>query len=148
MASRDDRRTPSTALSLAGLAVLVAWAGTALALAVAGGATRVGGADSSSYDTEFIQEGVYLGAAVVATVILGAAAVRRWVPAALGLAGSVAGLLWGAVETVHRYRESGWGDGLEVFIFIVPIGTALLGGVVVTVVHLLARTKRDAAPRA
>ena len=46
---------------------------------------------------------------------------------AVGLVGAEAALFWGGSETVARYVESGWGDGLEVFVYVVPVTAGLVG---------------------
>jgi hypothetical protein len=114
-------------LVLALLAVAGAWLGTAWALEAADGVTRIGGPQSTSYDTEFIESSIYLGAAALATLLAVAAAYFWWAPAAAGLVLAVVGLVWGAHRTVQRYVDSEWGDGLEVFVYVVPIGAGAVG---------------------
>lgn len=123
---RSVRAVP-VAVVMAGLAVVVAWLGTATALATAEGVTPVPGGPGQTYDTEFIEDGLYVATAVVAVGLVGLAA-RCWRPAAAaGLVGAEAALFWGGSETVARYVESGWSDGLEVFVYMVP-GTAGIVG--------------------
>lgn len=45
-------------------------------------------------------------------------------------------------EVVARYDESGWGDGLEVLGYALPLGVLVLGGVVVLVGGLVGRARR------
>ena len=50
------------------------------------------------------------------------------------IAGAVAVPQWLAMgEVMERYAERGWGDGLEVLGYLVPIQTALVGAVGVLV---------------
>lgn len=129
----------SRALPLAIAAAAVAWAGTALALAVASGVTHRGG---DSYDTEFISSPVYLLAAAASVVLAGAAAWWSWRWAVGGLVLAVAGLVWGGTVTVDRYADSGWGDGLEVLVYVVPFGAAVVGLVAIALTALLGRRAR------
>ena len=46
-----------------------------------------------------------------------------------------------AAETVRRAVDSGWGDGLEVLAFLVPVGLLVAGGLAVAV-SVLVRTVR------
>lgn len=128
---------------VAAAAVVVAWAGTAWALDAASGATRIGGPDSTSYETEFIADPHYSLTALAVLLLVATAAWWRWLPAGLGLAGSVAALWWGGMVTVNRYGESGWSDGLEVFVFLNPIGTAVLGLILIPLSRLAAKGRRS-----
>ncbi|MCW2772180.1 MAG: hypothetical protein JWN91_506 [Nocardioides sp.] len=128
MTGRTGPRVVSIVFAV--LAVAAAWLGTAWALDAADGVSRIRGvADSSSYNVEFIEPATYLGAAVLATLLAAAAAYSWWIPAAAAQVGTVAALAWGASVDVQRYRDSDWSDGLEVFIYVVPIGTAAAGAV-------------------
>lgn len=128
--------TRTRALLLALTAPVAAWAGTALALAVASGVTRLGG---DTYDTEFISSPVYVAAAALGVTLAGGAAWWSWRWAVGGLVLAVAGLVWGGTVTVGRYAESSWGDGLEVFVYLVPLGAAVVGSGAVAVAALLSR---------
>jgi hypothetical protein len=128
-ARRPGVRGVVGAVATAGLAVTVAWLGTALALATAEGVTPVPGGPGETYDTEFIEGGLYVATAVVSVGLVGLAARWSWPTAAVGWAGAVTALWWGGSETVNRYVESGWSDGLEVFVYIVPV-TAGIGGLI------------------
>jgi hypothetical protein len=130
---------------VAGVAVATAWVGTALALEAADGVSRVrGGPDRSEYQTEFIESWMYETTAVLAILVLAGAAWLSWSWAAVGLGGVVSALWWGGSTTVQRYAESGWSDGLEVFVFIVPIAAGVLGVVVVLVCSSAGRRRRRA----
>ena len=133
------RRTLSAPLAATGAAA-VAWAGTALALAQASGVTHLG---RDSYDTEFIEATTYDLAALAAVLLAGLAARRSWRLAVGGLAVAVAGLVWGGTVTVDRYADSGWGDGLEVVVYLVPLGAAVVGLAAIAVIARLSR-RRDA----
>lgn len=134
------RRSPrATSLVLALLAAAASWVGTAWALDAADGVARIGGPRSTSYDVEFIEPAIYLGAAVLATLLVAAAAYFWWVPATAALVAVVAGLGWGAVVDVQRYHDSDWSDGLEVFIYIVPIGAAAAGAVLLFIAWVWGR---------
>jgi hypothetical protein len=92
----------------------------------AGAGRRAPGA-GQTYDTEFIEDWLYVATAVLAVVLAVLAALLWRPPAFLGLIGVVAALWWGGSETVDGYAESGWSDGLEVFVYIVPITAGLVG---------------------
>lgn len=63
--------------------------------------------------------------------LLGLTAALSWRLAMLGVSG-VAVPQWLAMrEVVERYADSGWGDGLEVLGYLMPIQTAFFGSVAV-----------------
>jgi hypothetical protein len=72
-APRRGVRTAVVAVALTCLAVAVAWLGTALALATAEGVTAVPGA-GQTYDTEFIEDWLFVVTAVFAVGLVGLAA--------------------------------------------------------------------------
>jgi hypothetical protein len=47
-----------------------------------------------------------------------------------------------AHEVVARYQRSGWGDGLEVLAYAVPLGVLVLAAVVALVAALVGRARR------
>ena len=110
-------------------------AATAAALAAASGVTPLGG---NSYDTEFIDGGLY---ALSWLSLVGLAVAAWWaaVPAVLGLVGVVAVTTAGMAVTVRRYAESGWGSGLEYLGFVVPVGLLLVGSAALAVVVAVRR---------
>ncbi|MBS2936256.1 hypothetical protein KDN32_00695 [Nocardioides sp. J2M5] len=122
--------------ALAATAAAVAWSGTAVALAVAPGVTVLGG---DTYDTEFIDGPFYLMAALLSLGLVAVAAAWSWRWAVAGLLASVGALTWGAAVCVRRYADSGWGDGLEVLVYVVPLGVAVAGLVLVTLIPWLRR---------
>lgn len=114
------------------LAVLVAVAGlliVLLALHLADGATLVSG---TTYDTEFI-DGRVLSLAWLLVPVVGTTAYLSTPWGILAGLAATASQLYGAAETVHRYRVSGWADGLEVFAYLWPIGVLGLSAVAVLV---------------
>ena len=118
----------------------------ALALVTAPGVTRL---DEYTYDTTFVTAWWWL-----AYVLVVPAAVLLWRTRA-GYAGYVvtgAALvvphLAVAALVVARYRATGWGDGLEVFAFVHPVGLLVLTAVVLggTGAVDAARRRRAAVP--
>lgn len=95
-----------------------------VALAVASGATLQPGSDTS-YDTEFIDPLVLQLSWVVAP-LLGLAAFFSARVALLGLALVAVSQFWAMTETVARYDESGWSDGLEVLGYLFPIALTVV----------------------
>ena len=136
----------AAAAAMACLAVAVAWLGTALALATAEGVTPVPGA-GQTYDTEFIEGWVYVATAVFAVDMVRLAAPLWWPAAAVGWVGAVAALWWGGSETVARYVESGWSDGLEVFVYIVPMAAVMVGLLLLAPCSRLGRAGKSGSPR-
>jgi hypothetical protein len=129
------------AVAVAGLAVTVAWLGTVLALATAEGVIQVPDGLGQTYDNEFIEFGLYVATAVVSVGLVGLAAWWSWPPAAVGWVGTVGALWWGGSETVRRYDEGGWSDGLEVLVYIVPVTAGMAGPIVIVLVLLARRTR-------
>ncbi len=125
--------------ALAAAAALVAWSGTAAALVVAPGVTLLGG---DTYDTEFIDGPFYLAAALLSLGLVAVTAAWSWRWAVAGLLASVGALTWGASVCVRRYAESGWGDGLEVLVYVVPLGIAVTGLGLVALIRWLGRRGR------
>ena len=101
-----------------------------LALERASGVTKIG---RSSFDTEFIDGGTLQ----LAWLLLPLAAAAGWLSlraAVLAVVGATVPLVFAMTETVNRYRESGWADGLEVLGYLLPAavlvgatGSALVG---------------------
>lgn len=117
---------------LAATAVVASTVVVLAALAVASGATLRAGSDTS-YDTEFV-DGAVLQLAWLVVPLLGTAAASSVRAALIGTAGVSVTQFWAMAETVDRYRESGWSDGLEVLGYLFPItltvvslGAVLLG---------------------
>ncbi len=144
-----DSNTParSGARLGAGLGwVVVALAGSVViglvGLTAARGVTRIG---RSSYETEFIHPATSaaLLLLVLPALLAGWSAGRLVVPAVL--AGAVP-QWFVAAEVVDRYRESGWGDGLEVFAYLTPVWVGMLCTVAATLGWLLGRNRRALRP--
>lgn len=118
------------------LVLLAAAASVAIALVAlerAAGVTRTRG---GCCDAEFI-DATTLGVLWLLHPVLALAAAWSWRLALLGVL-AVVGPQWLAMgEVMDRYAESGWSDGLEVFGYLVPIQTALVGVVAVMVGALL-----------
>lgn len=111
-------RSPRLAALAATAAVVVAAAASLAALSVAYGERLVSG---SSYSTEFIHMPTY-ALTLLAVPLVGLAAYHRWW-AGVGGAVGAAGVAFAAmIETMRRYADSGWSDGLEVLGFIAPVG--------------------------
>jgi len=130
---------------LAVLSSLLTWGLVLIALHEAPGATLVSG---TTYDTEFIHSGWY-GLTVIglALVVATAALSGGWGLGAVVV--TVAAQWYAAAETVARYQESGWGDGLEVFAYLAPIGWAIVGLLAVGLSVIIRwGMRRDAARRA
>ncbi|CRK60500.1 hypothetical protein [Alloactinosynnema sp. L-07] len=106
-----------------------------IALNTAAGVINLG---NSNYEVEFIDTPV-LGASLLLVPLLGLAAHRSVPIALLGLVGLVVPLVFGAWEAVRRYKESEWGDGLEVLGYVIPIGIGTLGLVAVWIGELIGR---------
>lgn len=130
------------------LILLAAAASVAIALValdLAAGVTRPRG---RCCETEFIDAST-LRFLWLLHPVLALAAVWSWRLALLGVPG-VAVPQWLAMgKVMDRYAESGWGDGLEVFGYLVPIQTAFIGAVPVLVGALVdggvrRRRNRDA----
>lgn len=117
---------PATAAVVASAVVVL------VALAVASGATLRAGSDTS-YDTEFIDMAV-LQLSWLTVPVLGLAAYFSVRVALVGTVGVAVSQFWAMAETVQRYDESGWADGLEVLgywfpiaLTVVALGAVLLG---------------------
>jgi hypothetical protein len=126
----SPRRTKRAAvLSVAAFAASVVIA--LVALAVASGDTLLPGS-GSSYDTEFIDMAV-LQLSWVVVPLLGIAAASSVRVALLGTAAMAVSQFLAMAETVRRYEESGWADGLEVLGYLFPITLTVvtLGAVLV-----------------
>jgi hypothetical protein len=123
------------------LVLLATAASVAIALAaldLAAGVTRPRG---RCCQTEFIDEKT-LDFLWLLFPVLALAAVWSWRLALLGVLG-IAVPQWLAMgEVMDRYAESGWGSGLEVFGYLVPIQTAFIGAVSVLVGALVGRGVR------
>jgi hypothetical protein len=102
-----------------------------IALTVPSGATLLPRSDSS-YGTEFIDMGV-LQISWVVVPLLGVAAGSSARVALLGTAAMAVSQFLGMAETVRRYEDSGWSDGLEVLGYLFPITLTVvtLGAVLV-----------------
>ena len=111
-----------------------------VALAVASGARLQPGSDSS-YDTEFVDMGV-LQLSWFVVPLLGVAAASSVRVALLGTTAVSVTQFLAMAETVHRYRESGWGDGLEVLGYLFPIALTAVALVAVLVGWLVGRASR------
>ena len=119
----------AAALSVAAVALSVVV--VLVALAVASGETLLPGS-GSSYDTEFIDMSV-LQISWVVVPLLGAAAASSARIALVGAAAMAVSQFLAMAETVRRYEESGWADGLEVLGYLFPITLTVvtLGAVLV-----------------
>jgi hypothetical protein len=120
---------------LSALAVAASTVIVIVALAVASGATLQPGSDTS-YDTEFVDWPLLQLSWLVAP-LLGVAACFGARVALVGTAGVAVSQFAAMAETVQRYDESGWGDGLEVLgyafpvsVTVVSLGFVLVGGLV------------------
>ena len=132
------------ALAVALSAVALTAAVVLLALDRASGVTLRSPGDCC--DTEFI-DGPTLQLGWLALPLLAVAAYLSVRPAVLGLAGVVLADVLAAAETVDRYADSGWGDGLEVFAFLHPILMAVGGSVAILVGWLVRTSRRRPGPR-
>jgi hypothetical protein len=123
---RTKRAAVLSAAAFAATVVIVL-----VALAVASGDTLLPGSETS-HSTEFIDEAVLQLSWLVVPVLAVAAASSVRV-ALLGTAAVAVTQFLAMAETVHRYRESGWGDGLEVLGYLFPIALTVvtLGAVLV-----------------
>lgn len=111
-----------------------------VALSVASGETLLPGS-TNSYDTEFIDMTV-MQLSWVVVPLLGFAAASSAPIALLGTAGMSVSQFLAMAETVRRYEESGWADGLEVLGYLFPIALTLATLVAVLVGWLLGRGAR------
>jgi hypothetical protein len=125
--SRPLRR----AVLLSVVAVLASAVVVLVALAVASGVT-LRPEPETCCNTEFIDEAV-LQLSWLVVPLLGVAAASSARVALLGTTGVAVTQFLAMAETVHRYRESGWSDGLEVLGFLFPIALTVvaLGAVLV-----------------
>jgi len=123
------RRRRAVILSV--VAVLLGAVASLVALATASGVTQRPGPESCC-NTEFIDMAV-LQLSWLAVPLLGIAAASSARVALLGTAGVAVAQFLAMAETVHRYRESGWSDGLEVLGYLFPITVTVvaLGAVLV-----------------
>lgn len=99
-------------------------------------------ADGSCCTVDFIDYGV-LKLTWLLFPVLGAAA---WFSARVSIAGIIGMSVpqWLAMnEVIDRYHRTGWGDGLEVLGYAVPLGVLILSGVTVLVGGLLGRARRS-----
>ncbi len=133
-------RSPRLAALAAGAAVVVAAAASLTALSVAYGERLVSG---SSYSTEYINMPTY-ALTLLAVPLVGFAAYHRWWAGVAGAVGAAGVAFAAMVETVHRYDESGWADGLEVLGFIAPVGLTLFLALAVVAGSLIG-LRRDRA---
>lgn len=121
----------------------VAAAGTAVVVVVA--LDRASGVTERSpgdcCNTEFIDAATLQLGWLALPVLAVAAYLSVW-PAVLGLVGAVAAEVYGGAETVDRYAKSGWGDGLEVFVYLYPIALAIGGAIAILVGWLVRRSRR------
>lgn len=123
------RRQHLVPLTLVLLATAASVAIALVALDLAAGVTRPRG---RCCETEFI-DATTLGLLWLLYPALALAAAWSWRWALLGVVG-IAVPQWLAMsEAMDRYAESGWNDGLEVFGYLVPIQTAVLGALAVLV---------------
>ena len=74
--------------------------------------------------------------------VLALAAAWSWRVALVGVVGVAVPQWLAMAEVMDRYADSGWSDGLEVFGYLVPIQTTLVGAVAVLVGALVARARR------
>jgi hypothetical protein len=126
-----DPRLHRRALLLSVVAVLASAVVVLVALAAASGVTERPGPETCC-DTEFIDDAV-LQLSWLVVPLLGVAAALSVRVALLGTAAVSVTQFLAMAETVHRYRESGWSDGLEVLGFLFPIALTVvaLGAVLV-----------------
>ena len=101
------------------LAVVASTAIVLVALAVASGAQPRPGS-GTSYDTEFVDMAV-LHLSWLLAPLLGVTAFFSARVALLGVAGVAISQFLAMAETVHRYDESEWSDGLQVLGYLFPI---------------------------
>lgn len=134
-------RLPSRFLVAGGLAALAAGGSLALALLslhLADGVTFLG---DSSYDTEFLDPAV-LRLVPVLLPVLGLAAYYSGRVGLLALVGATLPLGYAAAESIRRTDEAGWSDGLEVLVWLLPIGLLLAGAIAWAVGVLAGRAAR------
>lgn len=138
------RRDHVIALVLVLAAVAASVAIAVVALDLAAGVTRPRG---RCCRTEFI-DGQTLRLLWLPILLLAVAAGWSW---RLALAGALAVAVpqWLAMnEVMDRYARSGWGDGLEVLGYLLPIQTAVFGAISVTVGALVGARLRRVRPSA
>lgn len=129
---------------VAALAALVATLASVVIVLVAldqasGEQLRPGG---DCCDVEFIDAGV-LQLTWLLFPVLGASAWFSVRVALAGLVGMVVPQWLAMTETITRYDRSGWGDGLEVLGYVIPLGVLVLGAVAVLVGGLVGRARRQ-----
>ena len=122
------------------MAVLASAVIVLVALGVASGARPRPGSDTS-YDTEFIDMAV-LHLSWLLAPLLGVTASLSARVALLGVVGVAVSQFWAMAETVDRYQESGWSDGLEVLGYLFPITLTLVSLGAVLVGWLVGRRRR------
>jgi len=134
--------TPRRHLVASGLVLLVTLSSVALVLVALDQALgeRVR-PDGSCCDVEFIDYGL-LQLAWLLFPVLGVAAWFSARVALVGILGMVVPQWLAQNEVVERYDQSGWGDGLEVLGYVIPIGVLVLGAVTVLVGWLVGRSRR------
>jgi len=135
--------TPSRHVIGAALAVLSFFASVAIvlvALQVASGATLQPGS-TTSYDTEFIDFGVY-SVTVVLGFVLAAAALYSAGFAVLGALGVFAVEWWAMYESNERLAAAGWSDGLEVLAYALPIAALIGTMILILFAGLVGRARR------
>jgi hypothetical protein len=137
--------SPHRARHLSALTIVVVSVAASAALMLAGLATATGEVlvdpDMQSYSTEYFNFAVY-PLALVLVPLLGLAAAYSGRVALLGVLGVGLTQVWGIKEGNNRLAEAGWGSGLEVLAFALPIGTAVLALAAVAIGAGLGRRRR------
>ena len=128
------------AVLLSVVAVLASAVVVLVALAGASGVTERPETETCC-DTEFIDDAV-LQLSWLVVPLLGVAAVFSVRAALIGTAAVSVTQFLAMAETVHRYRESGWSDGLEVLGFLFPIALTVVALGAVLVGWLVGRRSR------
>ena len=119
------------------------WATILVGLRVAPGEVPLGG---SSYHTEYLDTAWWAASGLGLAVALVAAAFS-WSWGLLAVVTTTAAQWYGVTVSNQRLVDDGWGSGLEVLGYVVPIAWAILGLVAVAVSALVRWSLRRSADR-
>ena len=96
--------------------------------------------EMQSYSTEYLNYSLF-PLALLLLPVLGFAAALSVRVSLFGVAGVAVTQFWAVGEGNSRLVEAGWGQGLEVLAFAIPLGTTLLGLLAVVVGGILGRAR-------